>query len=1835
MASPTRFLSGRQQEQKIGIEGSTDNKKVLEVVGRVGIGTTIFEPTSELEVRGDAIVSGILTVSNIVVTSAAGGVFEIDKLRVTGISTFVGISSFENNLSVGGNLDVDGHTELDDVNVSGASTFTGAIDANGDLDVDGHTELDNVNVSGVSTFTGAIDANGSLDVDGHTELDDVNVSGASTFTGAIDANGSLDVDGHTELDNVNVSGVSTFAGIGTFLTDLFVNGDLNVIGDLVFDSFTAREISVTENSFLGFVSATTLNVSGVSTFASAIVGSAVTINSSGINVAAGIITGTLDNNLTLNTSGTGLSGIATYNNSGVVTFTVASNATDANTASTIVSRNGSGNFSAGTISADLTGVASTATKLATSRTFELTGDVVASTISFDGTGNVSLAATIQPNSVGLGTDTTGDYVSSISGTSNEIAVSSGTGEGSTPTISFVANPTIGGNVTIGSDLQVNNNLNVTGNITVGGTSATLFTETLRVKDADIVLGFTTNSSGNEVSTDTTANNGGIAIASTEGSPIVSFNIDSIPSTYKNIMWFKTNAFTGLNTDAWLTNYSFGVGTTSMSAGTKFAVGNIEADFDDITSVRHIKTSGIITASSFSGDGSGLSGISGGTAFAENSANQSQTIPFYVSTATTDVAGVSTQSFVFNPSTKSLGIGTDAPTSNLHVEGTLNISGVSTFSNNIDANGDLDVDGHTELDDVNVSGASTFTGAIDANGSLDVDGHTELDNVNVSGVSTFAGSIDANGDLDVDGHTELDNVNVSGVSTFTGAIDANGSLDVDGHTELDNVNVSGVSTFSDDVRFVGAANTDVVWDKSANSLNFEDYAKATFGDGGDLTITHSSNQSSISESSGSGLEVKSVKVTITPNGSTEKMAEFNANSSVELYFDDSKKLETTGYGITVTGDVNTSNNISIAGVSTFAGAIDANGSLDVDGHTELDNVNVSGVSTFAGSIDANGSLDVDGHTELDDLNVSGVSTFASAIVGSAVTISSSGINAATGIITASSLDAAISEWVLGADGTDNYTFSGPGFTGAENDPTIYVVRGQKYNFENKMGAHPFRIQSDPNGSTGTQYNDGITNNDVSNGTLVWDVQFDAPGALYYQCTSHANMGGRIYTRSDAEDSISFNTIIVGGGTTITGSGINAPTGIITATSFIGSGALLTGVNSGITIREEGSVAGSASSVGDINFVSSNLTASASGVGATVTLTDTPTFTSTVIGTGVTVNSSGINATGVITATSFIGSGALLTGVNSGITIREEGSVAGSASSVGDINFVSSNLTATASGVGATVTLTDTPTFTSTVIGTGVTINSSGINAATGIITASSLDAAISEWVLGADGTDNYTFTGPGLTGAENDPSIYLVRGQKYNFKNSSGGHPFRIQSDPNGSTGTQYNDGITNNDAGDGVTLNWNVQFDAPEVLYYQCTSHGSMGGKIYIGNSGESIIVGAAVTINSSGINATGVITATSFSGSGANLTGIAIGQVIGALSGLTIRDEASIVGSASSVVDIDFVSSNLTASASGVGATVTLSDAPTFSSIVIGTGVTINSSGINAATGIITAISFSGSGANLTNIPAPDVVTGDKYNTGITTSIYVSITGGIGTAVSGLTTVAANNDIFIGPGIGYAFPSTAGKSYIIESIHVTNIYNTHLYLTSRHDFNGGENVPTTQRVIVPYQGALEVLEEPIIAKPSDILRFQAFAGIGETSGVGPEAVGVNNGLDSFITYSEKTDTNFIGTGKTIVTPAGTELFTSNTNSSIIQSIRLCNYDLDFDVDASVSIYRGGSVGGILTTGVRHGYLAYNLTVPKNSVIEILERPKYLAANDTVVVGVAGTTLTNSLSSTLSGKYIT
>ena len=81
-----------------------------------------------------------------------------------------------------------------------------------------------------------------------------------------------------------------------------------------------------------------------------------------------------------------------------------------------------------TINANTTGNAATATKLETTRAIELSGDVTG-TANFDGSAAINISTTIAANSVALGTDTTGDYVTSVSASDGISAT--GTGEGAT------------------------------------------------------------------------------------------------------------------------------------------------------------------------------------------------------------------------------------------------------------------------------------------------------------------------------------------------------------------------------------------------------------------------------------------------------------------------------------------------------------------------------------------------------------------------------------------------------------------------------------------------------------------------------------------------------------------------------------------------------------------------------------------------------------------------------------------------------------------------------------------------------------------------------------------------------------------------------------------------------------------------------------------------------------------------------------------------------------------------------------------------------------------------------------------------------------------------------------------------------------------------------------------------------------------------------------------------------------------------------------------------------------------------------------------------------------
>ena len=358
-----------------------------------------------------------------------------------------------------------------------------------------------------------------------------------------------------------------------------------------------------------------------------------------------------------------------------------------------------------------------------------------------------------------------------------------------------------------------------------------------------------------------------------------------------------------------------------------------------------------------------------------------------------------------------------------------LSGVTTVGTTLDVNGDLDVDGYTELDTTNISealnvvGLTTLGSNVDINADLDVDGNTELDGLNVDGTTTLDGTtidgtlvvngdIDLSGDIDIDGYTELDTVNVSeklnvvGVSTFGSDLDINasvnistnldvvGDLDVDGYTELDTVNISeklnvvGVSTFGSDLDINASVNIstnlDVVGDLDVDGYTELDTVNvseklnvvgvSTFGS--DLDINASVNISTnldvvgdLDVDGATTLDTTTIDGVLTVNtGEIHANAGLTVNTAIVEDLTDNRVV-IVGTG----GELEDDANLTFDGSTLSVGV-----NLDVDGATTLDDTTIDGTLTLNGSLDLSNGIDVDGTSDLDHLNVAGLSTFASNI-----------------------------------------------------------------------------------------------------------------------------------------------------------------------------------------------------------------------------------------------------------------------------------------------------------------------------------------------------------------------------------------------------------------------------------------------------------------------------------------------------------------------------------------------------------------------------------------------------------------------------------------------------------------------------------------------------------------------------------------------------------------------------------------------------------------------------------------------------------------------------------------
>ena len=311
--------------------------------------------------------------------------------------------------------------------------------------------------------------------------------------------------------------------------------------------------------------------------------------------------------------------------------------------------------------------------------------------------------------------------------------------------------------------------------------------------------------------------------------------------------------------------------------------------------------------------------------------------------------------------------------NLNVVSTDANTGISTFGGNIDANGNLDVDGDTTLDKTDIAGTLTVVGDaqldninINANTitSTDTDGDITLD-PNGTGEVNVEGPLDVNSSANVSGTATLatvdidagniDGTAIGSASRSTGqftTLDANsnlsvggngtvtGTFDVDGATTLDGLTVAEASTFNADVTFTGD-DYNCIWDKSQSRLRFADNAKATFGADNDADIQHDDSNFYIDNTKGhiyirnSGSNDDSDIIIRAKDG--ENSIYCKNDESVYLYWAGSsagQRIRTTQAGVTITGS---------ATASTFIGALTGNVTGNVTG-------NLTGTASNAALLD---------------------------------------------------------------------------------------------------------------------------------------------------------------------------------------------------------------------------------------------------------------------------------------------------------------------------------------------------------------------------------------------------------------------------------------------------------------------------------------------------------------------------------------------------------------------------------------------------------------------------------------------------------------------------------------------------------------------------------------------------------------------------------------------------------------------------------------------------------------------------------------------------------------------
>ncbi|HYF05130.1 MAG TPA: tail fiber domain-containing protein [Patescibacteria group bacterium] len=442
---------------------------------------------------------------------------------------------------------------------------------------------------------------------------------------------------------------------------------------------------------------------------------------------------------------------------------------------------------------------------------------------------------------------------------------------------------------------------------------------------------------------------------------------------------------------------------------------------------------------------------------------------------------------------------------------------------------------------NSSGVPIFA-SVFGDASLAASGTLTLANTGVS-AGTFGSAtvipvitLDSKGRLTAVGTTAITSVAVG--TQLNNTLRWNGSSWVESsllQNDTTGITVNGTSTFSGLARltsgFIASGSSTVTGsatvaglvlsDQNANSIPWALYEAPSGG----LIFDYVGQQAKLTAagllftkgiiSTGSSTMVGDTTIT----GTTTLPSGVLAIRGVSYYFPVSggssgQFLQTDGSGqlnwapAITSGYLSQLNGLTVATQSFAVGSLGSDFNISSVGGTHTFNLPDAGTASrgvvttsaqqFAGNKTFTGSATVVGAFNASTANLAAANISGNTTLGGTLNSGNRTVVSAVGQVSAVQFD------VTGDGANYNFDYDLNGSSDAA-DPTITLVRGQTYKFNVNASGHPFQIRVSDGGAA---YNTGVTNNGADTSTVTFQVPFDAPNELVYQCTSHAGMVGKL-------------------------------------------------------------------------------------------------------------------------------------------------------------------------------------------------------------------------------------------------------------------------------------------------------------------------------------------------------------------------------------------------------------------------------------------------------------------------------------------------------------------------------------------------------------------------------------------------------------------------------------------------------------------------------------------------------------------------------------------------------